>query len=528
MKRIIAILLSVLLLGILTACNHGVDLPADGKLKVDKATIEIGETHTTFEGMNIQIVDAIWNDEEIKLDINWKNETLYEVVYGSSFDIEKETNGEWKSCVTLDNLSFTAIGYELKAGATQKKTYGLTDTFDISEDGKYRFTTDCFVYDKGRGGESTECEMWAEFTVTRVGDTSKDVKKSFIDFETQYIRTNGYHEEVEYPVVKIIRSVDELNAYYNANKDKYSLERRTDPASDSTIGFLDACDKFNAEYFEKQILVMVLLEEGSGSIRHNVDNVKLGSDGKLYINIRSIVPEVGTCDMAEWHILIEPEAVIDVAKESDVIVYLDGINLKTQPTVVRESGGFSNITLTIPHNWEHETELGNSSGEYCIAIWPEGQTEGKIKVWYYNAFGVCGTGLEQEEITVGNYKAWKGTYDNKKYWDFISFKDTPGSYVIMNEGADKWLGDYETELMQILDTIKVAEGAIGEIEAIEVAKKAVDVEYDETRARFDSTNGFWRISFHKKNSSESVKDIIMTLEGKILDDEYLKLKEVPQ
>lgn len=49
----------------------------------------------------------------------------------------------------------------------------------------------------------------------------------------------------------------------------------------------------------------------------------------------------------------------------------------------------------------------------------------------------------------------------------------------------------------------------------------------EIRARFDSTNGFWRISFHEKNSSASVKDIIMTLEGKILDDEYLKLKEVP-
>ncbi len=66
-----------------------------------------------------------------------------------------------------------------------------------------------------------------------------------------------------------------MNSYYNENKEKYSLERREDPASDSTIGFLDACDKYNAEYFEKQILVMVLLEEGSGSVRHNVDNVKI-------------------------------------------------------------------------------------------------------------------------------------------------------------------------------------------------------------------------------------------------------------
>ncbi len=98
----------------------------------------------------------------------------------------------------------------------------------------------------------------------------------------------------------------------------------------------------------------------------------------------------------------------------------------------------------------------------------------------------------------------------------------------MNEGANTWLGDYEVELMQILDTIKVAEGYISKDEAIEIAKNAVDIKCDEIRTRFDSANGFWRISFHKKNSSESIKDVVMTLEGKILDDEYLKLKEVQQ
>ena len=204
MKRIIAILLTVLLLGMLTACDQNVGRHADGIIKADKATFEIGKTHSSFEGMNIQIANAIWDDEEIKLDVNWINKTGYDVVYGSSYDIERENNGEWSSCVTLEDLAFTSIGYELKAGATQKKTYNLTDVFDISQDGKYRLTTDCFIYDKGRGGKSTECELWVEFTVTRIGDTSGDVKKTFVDFVPQYIRTNGYYEDVEYPVVKII------------------------------------------------------------------------------------------------------------------------------------------------------------------------------------------------------------------------------------------------------------------------------------------------------------------------------------
>lgn len=520
MRKIIAILLAILLLGMLASCNQNVGRHAEGIIKADKATIEIGKTHTTFEGMNVQIVNAIWNDEEIKFEVKWNNETSYDVVYGEYYKIEKETNGEWESCVTLDNLAFTDIGYELSAKSSQKQTYNLTDMFDISENGKYRFTTDCSVYENGRGAGSTECEMWAEFTVTRIGDTSGDVKKTFIDFQTQYIRTDGYHDGVEYPIVKIIRSVDELNAYYNENKEKYSLERREDPASDSTIGFLDACDKYNAEYFEKQILVMVLLEEGSGSTRHNVDNVKLGSDGMLYVNIRSIVLEVGTCDMAEWHILIEPETNVDIASESDVVVYMDGVNPKTQPATVREAGNYSNITLSIPHDWKYETERGNSSDEYCISFWPADQTEGKIKMWYYTAFGVCGTGLEEKEITVGEYKAWKGTYDNKKVWDFISFKGMPGSYVAMNEGADKWWSQYGDEAMQILGSVKLAEGILTEQQVIDLAKKDVTVEYNQTSARFDTEKGLWTVSFSKKNAAGGDQVFTITHEGKIIDVEY--------
>ena len=520
MKRIIALVLSVLLLGMLTACNQNVGRHADGIIKADKATIEIGKTHTDFEGMNIQIVNVVWNDEETKLDVKWNNETSYNVVYGEYYKIEKEINGKWESCVTLDNLAFNDIGYELRSKSSQKQTYNLTDMFDISENGKYRFATDCSVYENGRGAGSTECEMWVEFTVTRIGDTSGDVQKTFIDFVPQYIRTNGYHEDVEYPVVKIIRSVEELNAYYNENKERYDLERNDKVYSDTTIGFLDACDKYTAGYFEDQILVMVLLEEGSGSIRHNVDNVKHGSDGKLYISIRRDVPEVGTDDMAEWHILIEPEKDITVASESNVIVYLDGVNPKTQPTTVYESGSYSNITLTIPHDWEYETERGNSPDEYCISFWPADQTEGKIKMWYYTAFGVCGTGLEEKEITVGEYKAWQGTYDNKKVWDFISFRGMAGSYVAMNEGADKWWSQYGDEAMQILNSAKIAENILTEQQIIDLAKKDVTVEYNQTSARFDTEKGLWTVSFSKKNTAGGDQVFTITHEGKIIDVEY--------
>ena len=185
-----------------------------------------------------------------------------------------------------------------------------------------------YVYVLPEEVEGNDMYMLPEGATAGVADTEGAVEGSdkgeemLVSFIPRYIRTDGYMEEVEYPSVKIIRSVNELNEYYNENKDRCDLERKAEVYSDTTIGFLDACDRYDEAYFENQILVMVLLEEGSGSVRHNVDSVKVGWDDKLYISICSIVPEIGTCDMAQWHILIETEEGLDVANEEDVVVYV--------------------------------------------------------------------------------------------------------------------------------------------------------------------------------------------------------------
>ncbi len=170
---------------------------------------------------------------------------------------------------------------------------------------------------------------------------------------TQYIRTDGYHENVSYPKAVIIRSVNEFKEYYEKNKELYNLERRTDIASDSTIGFLDACDRYDDEYFKGKILVLVLLEEGSGSNRHEVTGVCLDNKGKLQIKIETKVPEVGTCDMAEWHLFIEPADGVNVTDESNVIIELNGkqyshnhATFTETDTVDEVSGGYCGNTQT--------------------------------------------------------------------------------------------------------------------------------------------------------------------------------------
>lgn len=116
----------------------------------------------------------------------------------------------------------------------------------------------------------------------------------------------------------------------------------------------------------------------------------------------------------------------------------------------------------------------------------------------------------------------KATYGNKKVWDFISFTDMPGSYVAINEGADKWWNRYGDEAMQILGTVKIADGIIDKSQAIEIAKKGFTAKYDRTDAIFDSEKGLWTVSFYEKNRSEKVQSITVSYNGKVVDKEAAK------
>ena len=76
---------------------------------------------------------------------------------------------------------------------------------------------------------------------------------------------------------------------------------------------------YDEDFFLDRSLIVVRLEEGSGSNRHEVTDVLLDS-GAYLVQITRILPGpgyAGTCDMAEWHILIEiPKAEDDVPPDA--------------------------------------------------------------------------------------------------------------------------------------------------------------------------------------------------------------------
>lgn len=384
---------------------------------------------------------------------------------------------------------------------------GINETYPSSTGG-YRM----FRLSKGDGSYKPADKV---FGFERMEDA--DV----FDFFAQYIRTDGYHDDIAYPIVKIIRSLDELKSYYEANKELYDLARRTTVHSDTSIGFLDACDKYDDAYFEDQVLVMVLLEESSGSNRHQVQSIAWSEQNKkLTVYIETIVPEAGTCDMATWHIFIEPESVVKVDSEDDVTVILDGVNPHTVATTASHSRGYANVRLTVLNGWKYETVDTDGSNDFSIVLWHESSAENKIKISFQTAFGVCGTGLEEKNITIGSYQAWQGTYDNHKNWDYIALKDMPGAYVIFNEADDDWWKEHKDEAMQILNTLVVAENIISESEAVTIAKDNATADYNAVRASFDMEKGEWSVNLYKKNTAGGDQTVIITSEGKVIDSIY--------
>ena len=120
----------------------------------------------------------------------------------------------------------------------------------------------------------------------------------------QYVRTNGRAPDAEFPSSLIIRSKQELLDYYENNKAYYNM----DSSWDESPAFRDAIERYDDAYFAERELLIVLMEEPSGSIRHKVNRIwDVFVEGKRVYNISitSFKSMRGDDDMAQWHILIE-------------------------------------------------------------------------------------------------------------------------------------------------------------------------------------------------------------------------------
>ncbi|MCL2008856.1 MAG: hypothetical protein FWG77_12315 [Treponema sp.] len=147
--------------------------------------------------------------------------------------------------------------------------------------------------------------------------------QSSIVFSANYVHTQASEQyvpgtwigDIEYPVVTVISTRAELEQYSDDFSGMYDFLRH----DYSPTGFLDAIENYTSSYFSDKFLVLILLEETSGSYRHRVDGVS--DSGEIKIT-RLMSAGAVTADMAQWHIIIELYN-DDKAEEYDV-VFLNG------------------------------------------------------------------------------------------------------------------------------------------------------------------------------------------------------------
>ena len=125
-------------------------------------------------------------------------------------------------------------------------------------------------------------------------------------------------------------------------------------------------------------------------------------------------------------------------------------------------GPYGEITVGGHNGWSIEAAPVDSGklsyGLYGLILKPENAKEGQIEVFCMDGFGVCGTGLETEEITLAGYTAYMGTFDEHEHWDYILIKGEKPEIVAQHTECDSWTDEMWEEALSILDTVCFDEG----------------------------------------------------------------------
>ncbi len=103
----------------------------------------------------------------------------------------------------------------------------------------------------------------------------------------------GYNDHWNYPHIIAVNTLAEWESLYLG----------CSAGSISNGGFTEGLAALDEAFFAEQSLLILYVEEGSGSYRHRVDQV-IAEDGTVTVTLTTLQPEIGTCDMAYWAILI--------------------------------------------------------------------------------------------------------------------------------------------------------------------------------------------------------------------------------
>ena len=119
------------------------------------------------------------------------------------------------------------------------------------------------------------------------------------------------------------------------------------------------------------------------------------------------------------------------------------------------SGPDGSISISVPENMDYELlevdEENLVCADYGINLFFKDDPDNYVQIGH-GFLGVCGTGLEEKEITLAGDTAYCGFYDGSDKWDFIIFEGE--EFFVNNFFSDKWSEDISSELISVLDTLE--------------------------------------------------------------------------
>ena len=185
-------------------------------------------------------------------------------------------------------------------------------------------------------------------------------------------------------------------------------------------------------------------------------------------------------------------------------------------TVKVDLTAYANIEIELPDGWEYEiVEYTDDCYQCGVRFWPGDRQEGKIGLYYFpQGFGVCGTGLETEEMTLQNGNVVTvGYYDGSENWCFASLGNDYAACA--GEGTEAWPEAEWGTALEIVCLAKLNQGVISREDALKqiLAEGLLEQELDLYRADFDAVEGIWKFTFYENSWSNPVQTVRVAWDG---------------
>ena len=122
------------------------------------------------------------------------------------------------------------------------------------------------------------------------------------------------------------------------------------------------------------------------------------------------------------------------------------------------SGAAGTLRVQVPDGWKYEVcpegTLDGSETDFGVKLWPASGSNSCVQLYWSDSFGVCGTGLKEETLTLAGDSVSAGYYDGDKNWTFLSFQGKNRGIIAWADPNADWFADKGDQLLAMLDTVE--------------------------------------------------------------------------